>query len=141
MNSKDTLDIEKQVEQLISKDLVHASMSHVPHTCTACAQEGWFYENVCGQLNYQQNHDHAILRLKDMLDELHGAKYFCKIDLRSKYYQIRIREGDEWKTAFKTRIGLYERLVIPFSFSNAPSTFMRLMNQVFKPFLGNFVVA
>ena len=83
---------------------------------------------------------YALPLIPSLLERLNGAKYFTKLDLRGAYNLVRIRPGDEWKTAFRTRYGHFEYTVMPFGLTNAPTVFQHMANDIFRDFLDIFII-
>ncbi|GJY02076.1 putative reverse transcriptase domain-containing protein [Tanacetum coccineum] len=86
------------------------------------------------------NNRYPLLRINELFDQLQGSSVYSKIDLRSGYHQLRVRDEDIPKMAFRTRYGHYEFQVMPFGLTNAPAVFMDLMNRVCRPYLDKFVI-
>ena len=87
------------------------------------------------------NNRYPLPLISELLDRLNGAKVFSKIDLKDGYYRIRVREGDEWKTAFRTRYGHYEFLVLPMGLTNSPATFQSYINNALRGYTDSFCIA
>ncbi|KAL0536747.1 hypothetical protein IC582_025707 [Cucumis melo] len=95
----------------------------------------------CRELNkVTVKNRYPLPRIDDLFDQLQGATVFSKIDLRSGYHQLKIKDGDVLKTAFRSRYGHYEFIVMSFRLTNAPAVFMDLMNRVFRKFLDTFLI-
>jgi hypothetical protein len=101
-------------------------------------------KRMCGDYRNLNNvtfkNKYQLPRIQDMFDQVKGARVFSKIDLRSGYHQIKIKEEDIPKTTFVSRYGHHEYLVVPFGLTNAPAIFMNLMNKIFMPYLDKFII-
>jgi hypothetical protein len=143
MPPKELAELKTQLQELLDKGYIRPSSS--PWGCPAL-----FVKKKDGSLrmcvDYRPlnavtiKNKYPLPRIDVLFDQLGGAKVFSKIDLRSGYHQINIRPCDSPKTAFSTRYGLYEFLVMSFGLTNAPAYFMYLMNSVFMTELDKFVI-
>ncbi|KAL5547177.1 hypothetical protein UlMin_006864 [Ulmus minor] len=143
MAPTEMIELRKQLQELLDRGFIRPSVSPwgAP-VLFAKKHDGSL--RLC--VDYRQlnrvtiKNKYPLPRIDELFDQLGGSRYFSKIDLRSGYHQLRIREEDVPKTAFRTRYGHYEFLVMPFGLTNAPAAFMDLMNRVFKPYLDRFVI-
>nr|KYP73768.1 Transposon Ty3-I Gag-Pol polyprotein [Cajanus cajan] len=135
MAPAELVELKGQLEDLLEKQLVRPSVSlwGAPVLLAKKKDEG---SRLC--VDYRQlnkltiKNQYPLPRIDDLMDQLRGASVFSKIDLRSGYHQIKVKEGDIPKTAFRTRYAHYEYVVMPFGMTNAPAVFMDYMNKIFQ---------
>jgi hypothetical protein len=143
MSTPKLKELQMQLEELMKKGYIHQSVS--PWGALVLfvnKKDGTIILCIDFiQLNkVTMKNKYPLPMIDDLLDQLRGTRIFSKIDLKSGYHQVRIKEEDISKTIFRTRYGHYKFTLVPFGLSNAPTIFMCLMNGVFREYLDKFVI-
>ncbi|CAN6445433.1 unnamed protein product [Victoria cruziana] len=136
-------ELKKQIQELMNKGFIQPSVSPWGAPVLFVKKKDGTMRLCVDYRMLNQvtvNNKYPLPRIDDLIDQLSGATIFSKIDLRSGYHQVRIKEQDVPKTAFRTRYGHYEFLVLPFGLTNAPAIFMDMMNRVFREHLDQFII-
>jgi hypothetical protein len=142
MSTPELQELRMQLKELLDLGLIHPSVSPwgAPVIFIRKKDGSWRLCIDYHQLNKAMiKNQYLLLRIDDLFDQMKGAMVFSKIDLRSRYHQLWIKEDDVPKTTFKMRFGHYEFTILPFGLTNAPGVFMSLMNGVFHEYLDKFV--
>jgi hypothetical protein len=143
MASSELKELKEQLQKLLDKGFIHPSISRWGAPVLFVKKKDGSMR-MC--IDYQElnkvmiKNRYPLPRIDDLLDQLQGARVFSKVDLRSGYHQVRVKEKDIPKTAFRTRYGHYEFLVMSFGLTNASAVFMDTMNKVFHDYLDQFTV-
>jgi len=138
MAPAELVELKKQIEDLMEKQFIRPSTSPWGAPVLLVKKKDGS-SRLC--VDYRQlnkmtiKNKYPLPRIDDLMDQLHGSSVFSKIDLRSGYHQILVKADDVQKTAFRSRYGHYEYVVMPFGVTNAPAVFMDYMNRIFRPFL------
>jgi hypothetical protein len=143
LSASETVELKKQLEELEAAGFIQPSKSPFGAPILFVKKKDGTMR-MCVDYRALNNvtikNAYPLPRIDELFDRLQGAQFFSKIDLRSGYHQIRVAPEDVAKTAFRTRYGHYEFLVLPFGLTNAPATFMHLMHQIFRKQLDSFVL-